>query len=384
MSSGGLTALFSAGFLGGSELFNLEYLQDVRDRGVLIDAVIPEDGHLAEALRPLARSLAIVEVPPVLRELSRFDSKLPIKATSRRTLAVFAYARRIRAAVREMAGPICCFGFRAQLALGVQPPIPGRPLVWVIHEVVPESPFGRIWGAVSGRPVSVLSYSRTAAEQPLLRRARVQVTSPSLDLDAFVGQSPPQHPPSRLALIGDLFPLKNHMGFIDLVRTLRLRGFEVEGLIVGRRNDSRQELSTYAELVVGRTSEPGSHVRVTECRHEEMPAAFAQTDLLLHLTTVPETFGRVCVEAMAAGRPVVGFRHGGVAEVVEHERTGLLVRPGDLQAVASAVERLWRDPRLYRDLSASAATRARERFGTQSGRATIGSSLADLAGRSSA
>jgi glycosyltransferase involved in cell wall biosynthesis len=51
-----------------------------------------------------------------------------------------------------------------------------------------------------------------------------------------------------------------------------------------------------------------------------------------------ETFGQVIVEAYAAGTPVVASDGGAAAELVEHRRTGLLVRPGDADDVVAQVE----------------------------------------------
>ena len=53
-----------------------------------------------------------------------------------------------------------------------------------------------------------------------------------------------------------------------------------------------------------------------------------------------EPFGLVAVEAMAAGTPVVAYRRGGLAEVVEDGRTGFLVAPGDERAFAAAIRRV--------------------------------------------
>jgi glycosyltransferase involved in cell wall biosynthesis len=52
-----------------------------------------------------------------------------------------------------------------------------------------------------------------------------------------------------------------------------------------------------------------------------------------------EPFGLVAIEAMAAGTPVVAYRRGGLAEVIEDGRTGFLVAPGDEAAFADAVRR---------------------------------------------
>ncbi len=55
------------------------------------------------------------------------------------------------------------------------------------------------------------------------------------------------------------------------------------------------------------------------------------------MSTEPEAFGQVLVEAMSRGLPVIASQIGGIPEVVEHERSGLLVDPFDSTAVASAI-----------------------------------------------
>ena len=70
----------------------------------------------------------------------------------------------------------------------------------------------------------------------------------------------------------------------------------------------------------------------------------------------------VVIEAMAAGTPVVGSRHAGIGEAVEHERTGLLVPPEDPQAIAAALRRLCEEPGLRDALARNARRAAVEQF----------------------
>jgi UDP-glucose:tetrahydrobiopterin glucosyltransferase len=53
-----------------------------------------------------------------------------------------------------------------------------------------------------------------------------------------------------------------------------------------------------------------------------------------------EPFGLVACEAQAAGAPVIGYRRGGLAEVVADGETGYLVAPGDVTAAVAAVQRV--------------------------------------------
>jgi L-malate glycosyltransferase len=80
------------------------------------------------------------------------------------------------------------------------------------------------------------------------------------------------------------------------------------------------------------------------------------------LASRDEPFGIVAVESMAVGTPVVATAVGGLAEIVEHERTGLVVPVDDPSALAAAMERVAVDETLRARLGREATERARQRF----------------------
>jgi glycogen synthase len=79
--------------------------------------------------------------------------------------------------------------------------------------------------------------------------------------------------------------------------------------------------------------------------------------------SLSEGFGVVCAEAMAHGKPVVASAVGGLANLIEDGRTGLLVPPGDVRALRAAIERLLGDQRLRRRLGAAARERIESYYG---------------------
>ena len=75
-----------------------------------------------------------------------------------------------------------------------------------------------------------------------------------------------------------------------------------------------------------------------------------------------EGFGVVCAEAMAHGRPVVAGDVGGLRDLVAHEETGLLVPPGDVEALRAALRRLLEDEELRGRYGQAARERIAEHF----------------------
>jgi len=96
-------------------------------------------------------------------------------------------------------------------------------------------------------------------------------------------------------------------------------------------------------------------------RRRDIPDLLAACDLFV-LPSRNEGLGVAALEAMAAGRPVVASRVGGLAEAVVAERTGLLVPPGDAASLARALGRLARDPALRARLGAAGPGRIAEGF----------------------
>jgi glycosyltransferase involved in cell wall biosynthesis len=94
----------------------------------------------------------------------------------------------------------------------------------------------------------------------------------------------------------------------------------------------------------------------------DVPGYLRLLDVVVHASTYPEPFGRVIVEAMLSGRPVVASDAGGPREIIVPGRTGLLATPGDAASLSTAIHRLLDDPGLRAELAHAAAGDARQRF----------------------
>jgi len=92
---------------------------------------------------------------------------------------------------------------------------------------------------------------------------------------------------------------------------------------------------------------------------DDVAAELAQVDALVHASVIPEPFGRVIVEGMAAGLPVIAAGGGGPDEIVTEGVDGLLYPPGDVDELAATLSRVATDTGLAERLGRAAVERAR-------------------------
>lgn len=183
---------------------------------------------------------------------------------------------------------------------------------------------------------------------------------------------------------GRLVPWKGQDVFLRAMAKVLTRLPGVRVLLVGGEADGL-EGRRYLESLQALALELRITDRVTFTGfRSDVPELMAASDVIVHSSTEPEPFGRVIVEVMASGRPVVASAAGGVPEIVEDGSTGLLTPPGDAQAMAAAIEELLAEPERARALAERGRESVRsrftaERFATQI-QAVYESTLADRRG----
>lgn len=117
-----------------------------------------------------------------------------------------------------------------------------------------------------------------------------------------------------LCLPGRITRLKGHEDFFNLLLKVKSQDSAVHGLIVGGVEEKKRP---YLAELQARVAELGlcSDITFTGLR-SDIREVFSQCDIVLSLSTQPETFGRTVLEALSIGTPVVGWSHGGVGEIL--------------------------------------------------------------------
>lgn len=180
------------------------------------------------------------------------------------------------------------------------------------------------------RGIDPAQFPRAPRTDPAVR-ARIAAEHPQL-----AGAGP------LLLLPGRGTRLKGHADAIELLAALRGAGLDARLWLAGARQDGRA--AYIAELEAHAASLGVAEAVACTAPTAEIARAYAASDLVLQLSRKPEAFGRTVLEALAVGRPVLGWAHGGVGELLARWQPRGGVAPFDQGGLVRAARALLAAP----------------------------------------
>lgn len=243
----------------------------------------------------------------------------------------------------------------------------GLPVVWHVREILPPGPRRRWFaGRLRRDATRIVAVSEAVASwlsgEGLGERVEVVhngVDPPREMLDGAAVRSK-IGVPEETCLIGLFSQLVAHKGALDFVRAAHVaidRGADLFCVIAGSGPPAFKAILA-REIAAGPAAD---RIRLVPPEAAIWPL-LAAADAVAITTLWPDPLPRVVMEAMAVGRPVVGYAGGGVPEMVVDGETGLLCAAGDTDGLAAAMVRLAADARLRERLGAAGRRRARQHF----------------------
>lgn len=191
-------------------------------------------------------------------------------------------------------------------------------------------------------------------------RIRLIPRSVAVEKFKFIDPAKKRRKEFNVGIIGRLTPIKGHLDFIKAMHKASRSIQDLKIWIVGDAPTSKEG---YKEQVKVLTRRLGLwHCTEFLGSQKDIPEILSHLDLLVLATTTQEAFGRVIIEAQAAGVPVVATAVGGVVDIIEDGKTGLLVPPGDPQSIAAAAIKIFQDRALASSLAAAAYEKVKDRY----------------------
>ncbi len=347
----------------GAELALLELLQGLIKLGVNCLVLVPEKGPLLVELDRLNIEWRVVSYP---RWSSR--SKWPLFRLIRTTLMSLVMAVWVARTVTQWrcdvvytnTSSVCVGAFAAWLA--------HKPHVWHLHESGHQShklefEFGDHWVARLINRFSVFiivvscalkkDYTRYIGPdkvrliyQSVTLRDEIEITHDvNCDKQFF-----------QCLMVGSLHPWKGQDEAIAALSKVIFRGVDAHLLIVG--DGKKHFRAALHQQIRGH----GLEQYVEFVGYVENPMQYMRAADVMLICSHWEPFGRVTIEAMLAGKPVIGANSGATAELIQDGVTGLLYDSGNHDELADKIQYLCKNPEERLKLGAAARVWATDRF----------------------
>ncbi len=258
------------------------------------------------------------------------------------------------------------------LSGGLAARLAGRPSLWHSGEFLDRPRLvGQALYALTGALAAriIVSSAAVRARFPAWARGRIDVVHNGIDLDRFQPAQDGAGVRRQLGIpadvpvvgfVGRFIPWKGAHQFLRMAARVRAAVPEAHFLLVGSRLPAYPNHEASLRATIHALGLEACTTLLAD--RLDIPDLLTAMDVFVHCSTRPEPFGIVIVEAMAAAKPVVAVRAGGVPEIIDRPDLGLLVPLGDVDAAAAAVIRLLRDRPLAEQLGRAARAHVTRHF----------------------
>ena len=327
--------------------------------------VLAEDGPFVELLLEAGATVEVLAMRSSLRGLSRADVR-PGRLPLRSALATLPYTVKLARRLRHLRPDLVhTNSLKAALYGGIAGQLARVPVVWHVRDRIeadylPRFAVRLVRAAARVLPTATIANSAATLATIHLPHDHFGVAVHSPDACNHVGPQEPRHAtsgPLRVGILGRLAPWKGQHLFLDAFAQA-FPGGDEQAVVVGSAMFGEE---SYGEEITQQAKRLGLENRVefTGFR-DDVGDELARLDVLVHASIIPEPFGQVVVEGMAAGVAVVAADAGGPAETITDGVDGLLYAMGDVADLGRRLQELAIDPALRLRLGDAGRIRAED------------------------
>ncbi len=367
--------------LGGAELYLVDALEGAPERAAVL---VLEEGPLVPLLSERGIPVQVLPMPSRLAAITRTSNLLRDVLGIPELLKMVGQMARIFKRYRL----IYANSQKAFMLGGLAARWAGRPLLWNLHDILSREHFSRwhiraVTWASNRLATRIIVNSRASLQS--LREAgsihpHIHVIYNGIDPTPFLRTPSPHRLPllevSKKPLVGvfgRLAPWKGQHLMLSVLEAFP----EMHVVFVG--DALFPEDRSYAERLKKEVSRRGLSDRVHWAGFQrEVYLYFHRVDVVVHTSISPEPFGRVIVEGMMAGKPVVAAAAGGVPELLTSGSEGLLYPPGDVYRLIGHIRALLDNPIWAQSLGARGRVHALQHFHVDRMRAAIWKQINDV------
>jgi glycosyltransferase involved in cell wall biosynthesis/GT2 family glycosyltransferase len=349
--------------LSGGELALSRLIQAMPDVGIRV--ILGEHGPLEEKLRSSGASVEVLELDGAMRNTRRSEVRFG-RLQLRKVEAAVRDIATLRKRLREIdVDLVHTNSLKAAVYGGIAARLAGVPVVWHIRDRIASDYLpteATVIVRLLGRwiPNAVVFNSQETRRASKIKGSSTVIPSPVIYDGVERVETTARMAPGkmiRVAMVGRLAPWKGQDVFLRaFAEAFPIGG--AEAVVAGSAMFGEDD---YAVSLIKLADHLGIGDRVSFSGFvDDVPRLLQDVDLLVHASVIPEPFGQVVVEGMAAGLPVIAAAAGGPAEIIENGINGVLTEPGDVAALSEALQRLANNPADCARLGSAARRRAQD------------------------
>ena len=332
--------------------------------------VFGEEGAAVELLRSRSVEVYVLPMREGLAHVRKEELHMDFCLRRKLTVAAVRYILTLRRFFKERGVDVVhTNSMKAHVLGGIAAAATRTPLVWRLRDslhpaCLTNTALQLMRFLARHLPQRVMSASQSVARDAFGKTAvkKLEIVYDGIEEACFENPAPlpslKHNGPWRVGIAGRICPWKGQHVFMEAAAKLLERGWDIQFEILGGPLFSQE---AYQERLLRFATACTLRKNVLYAGQvNDVPNRIRQWDILVHASTLPDPCPNVILEAMAAGVPIVGANAGGVPELLDHGRCGVLFKADNPDALCSAIEDLLNAPQKRRDYVQAARARALE------------------------
>ena len=356
----------------GADKVLLELIKGLNPQEFEAHVILPNDGVLVEALRQVGAQVSVLDYPILRRKYFNPKGIVEYLKSYRR------YSQKIAQYVRENGIDLFHKNTTAVLEGIYLKRKVKLPLIWHVHEIIVKpkaiSDFiNFLMGRYADKIVTVSQAVASHVNQsPFIKEGQIQVIYNGVDNAVY---HPMQASAVRekfgipedalvIGMVGRVNAWKGQGDFLEAVTPILEHNPNAIAFLAGSAFAGEEWRVEELESKIAKSSVVSQIKRIDY--YEHTTELYNMFDIFVLPSTNPDPLPTVVLEAMGCGKPVVGYRHGGVCEMVKEGENGLLATPNQPAQLSKVIQELVENPEKRNQFGHASVERQRELFSLES------------------